>query len=360
MSTTEDARDMDVLRRAVGDSKLTYFGESFGSCLGELYANMFPDRVRAVELDGIVDPQAYSGTPATARVPVFDRIGAPAASYRALHELLVRCQNAGPSRCTFADADTPARFDHLADRLKARPLPLAAPGVEATIYTYANLVHDTEQWLHGPAGYLGLFADLTDLAQLTAPGGTGPDHDAVVRRFLGRHPAPPSVAGYDNRLEAFSVKACTDSSNAADAASWPSAAAAADRSAPYFGAYYAWLSAQRARHLDRSGRGRLPRPVRPPHPRAGPRDRWCVGSGHELRQRREGGGSAAQQPPARQRQLGSRVPRHIRLCRQRGARLRDRPAGRSTEDHSLPRRRPTLRPTAGFRRHHEMRLRVGT
>ena len=49
---------MDVLRRAVGDRKLTYFGESYGSYLGLVYANMFPGRVRAVEIDGIADPRA--------------------------------------------------------------------------------------------------------------------------------------------------------------------------------------------------------------------------------------------------------------------------------------------------------------
>jgi pimeloyl-ACP methyl ester carboxylesterase len=42
MSTTQNALDMDVLRRAVGDRKLTYFGESYGSYLGLVYANMFP------------------------------------------------------------------------------------------------------------------------------------------------------------------------------------------------------------------------------------------------------------------------------------------------------------------------------
>ena len=127
MSTTRDALDMDVLRRAVGDRKLTYFGESYGSYLGLVYANLFPGRVRAIAIDGIVDPQALVGTPATADVPVFDRMGSAAASYRALHELLKLCQRAGRSRCSFAGPDTPARFGRLAARLQAHPLRLAAP-----------------------------------------------------------------------------------------------------------------------------------------------------------------------------------------------------------------------------------------
>jgi pimeloyl-ACP methyl ester carboxylesterase len=248
MSSTEDARDMDVLRRAVGDSKLTFLAQSGGSYLAQVYANMFPDRVRAVAMDGIIDPQAFAGTPTTADVPVFDRIGSAAASSRALNELLKRCQQAGQSQCSFADANTPARFDRLAAQLRAHPLRLAAPGSSATTYTYKNLINDTEHWLHDADGYVGLFADLTDLARLTAPGGGGSDHDAVVRDFLSRHPAAPPAPGYDNFLEAFSAIACTDGLHAADAASWPAAAAAADRGAKYFGAYYAWFSAQCARN----------------------------------------------------------------------------------------------------------------
>jgi pimeloyl-ACP methyl ester carboxylesterase len=244
MSTTEDARDMDVLRRAVGDSKLTYFGGSGGSFLGQVYANLFPDRVRALALDGMIDPRTYVGTPATADVPFFVRSGAAAASYGALHELLERCQQAGPSQCSFAGADTQARFDHLAVRLQARPLRLAAHGTPATTYTYASLVEDTEEWLHDPEGYKGLFADLTDLMRLTAPDGGGSDHDAIVVRLLARHPAPPPVPGYDNTLEAISGIECSDGLHAADAASWPAATAAADTRSPYFGSYYGWLSAQ--------------------------------------------------------------------------------------------------------------------
>jgi pimeloyl-ACP methyl ester carboxylesterase len=60
VGTRDAARDMDVLRAALGDAKLTYLGKSYGSYLGTWYAQLFPDRVRALVLDGAVDP----GTPA--------------------------------------------------------------------------------------------------------------------------------------------------------------------------------------------------------------------------------------------------------------------------------------------------------
>ena len=44
MSTANVARDMDVLRQAVGDAQLSYAGVSYGTILGQTYANMFPNR----------------------------------------------------------------------------------------------------------------------------------------------------------------------------------------------------------------------------------------------------------------------------------------------------------------------------
>src|SRR5262249_30598735 len=56
VSTIEAARDMDVLRSALGESKLTYFGASYGTELGATYAEFFPDKVGRFVLDGAVDP----------------------------------------------------------------------------------------------------------------------------------------------------------------------------------------------------------------------------------------------------------------------------------------------------------------
>ena len=55
-STAEAARDMDILRAALGDKKLNYFGKSYGTYLGTLYAQFFPDKVGRMVLDGALDP----------------------------------------------------------------------------------------------------------------------------------------------------------------------------------------------------------------------------------------------------------------------------------------------------------------
>ncbi|MEU1125526.1 alpha/beta hydrolase [Streptomyces sp. NPDC005899] len=58
VGTTAAARDMDVIRRALGDAELTYFGVSYGTELGATYAHLFPERVGRFVLDAVVDPTA--------------------------------------------------------------------------------------------------------------------------------------------------------------------------------------------------------------------------------------------------------------------------------------------------------------
>ncbi len=56
VGSVDVARDMDRLRAALGDSGLTYMGQSYGSLLGLTYAALFPTHVRAMVLDGVIDP----------------------------------------------------------------------------------------------------------------------------------------------------------------------------------------------------------------------------------------------------------------------------------------------------------------
>ena len=58
VGTASAARDMDVVRAALGESQINYLGFSYGTELGAAYAERFPDRVRAMVLDGAVDPNA--------------------------------------------------------------------------------------------------------------------------------------------------------------------------------------------------------------------------------------------------------------------------------------------------------------
>jgi pimeloyl-ACP methyl ester carboxylesterase len=63
LSTENTARDMDRVRAAMGDSRLNYFGFSYGTYLGSTYATLFPNRYRAMVLDGPLDLNAYGNLP---------------------------------------------------------------------------------------------------------------------------------------------------------------------------------------------------------------------------------------------------------------------------------------------------------
>ena len=133
---TEDvARDMDLIRAAVGDETLTYLGYSYGTLLGATYAELFPDRVRALVLDG-----AYTRSLTTAELTE-----GQAAGFEGVFDAFVAwCANRG---CGFAREGDPATaFDRLMAQIDRTPLPtrlgdreltvgLAWTGVIAALYT---------------------------------------------------------------------------------------------------------------------------------------------------------------------------------------------------------------------------------
>lgn len=58
--TTDAARDMDLMRQVLGDDRLHYFGISYGTELGGVYAHLFPKKVGRAVFDGVVDPTQNS------------------------------------------------------------------------------------------------------------------------------------------------------------------------------------------------------------------------------------------------------------------------------------------------------------
>ncbi len=72
-TTSETARDMDILRAALGETKLNYVGKSYGTYLGTLYADIFPNNVGRFVLDGAVDPNIPMKDQSLAQAMGFDR-----------------------------------------------------------------------------------------------------------------------------------------------------------------------------------------------------------------------------------------------------------------------------------------------
>jgi pimeloyl-ACP methyl ester carboxylesterase len=111
VGTIDAARDMDVLRAAVGDRKLTFYGGSYGTYLGAKYAQLFPHRIRAMVLDGALDPRQ----PTTAENRV-QAIGFETD----LRDFLANCVNT--SSCPFPSSDAEGGLDRLEARIDAHPL----------------------------------------------------------------------------------------------------------------------------------------------------------------------------------------------------------------------------------------------
>ena len=246
MSTAEVVRDMELLRRSVGDSKLTFLGFSYGTAIGQYYANMFPERFRAIVVDGVLDPDHWVGNPATANIEQDSRLKSSDGAYRALIEILKRCDRAGEDACVFAEGNPVARFETIARELRRAPLTVTDEWGTYTI-TYADFIGGVLGNLYGvDAGWT-----VTDLAQqlwilLEGTPAQAPAAKAALRERIESF-TEPAEEPYDNGFEAFAGVLCTDALHPRDADSWLRLMDQADRRAPYFGRAWGWGSVQCAR-----------------------------------------------------------------------------------------------------------------
>ena len=139
IGTNNSARDMDAIRQALGEDKISYFGFSYGSELGATWATLFPDTVRAAVLDGASDPNADDVTSGLQQVGGFE---ASIASF------LKQCsENAD---CLFNNnGDAEGAFDALMLELDDNPVPsnpgrpdvgrgLALSGVAEAMYSQTS------------------------------------------------------------------------------------------------------------------------------------------------------------------------------------------------------------------------------
>lgn len=230
MSTANVARDLDQLRKAVGDDRLTYVGYSYGSAIGVQYANLFPDRVRALVVDGVLDPIAWTtGAPGQGTtVPMTTRLGSHLGSQATLEEFFRLC-DAGD--CAFGP-DSADRFADLAAKLQADPVP----------FDYSTLIAITLQTLYDSSSWED-FAGLLDAVESAAASSLSlsPSLDARVQALLAR---PLYItkrafpANYENLVESFGGVVCADSVNPGSYAAW---SAAADAAAGYFGRLWTWI-----------------------------------------------------------------------------------------------------------------------
>lgn len=239
MSTADTARDMDRLRQALGDRKLTYVGYSYGSVLGQTYANLFPQHIRALVIDGVVDPVAWTtghGQEA-ATVPLGTRLGSDVGARDTLGEFFRLCDAAGPGCALSGGAER--RYTAIAQRLRRHPLSFKDSTTgESFDFTYAWLITITLAGLYDPSFWIQGASLLADL-ESSAPAAKVMRAVAAVRTAAGLDGPVPT--DYPNIIEASPGVACSDSDNPRSPAAWSAAASAAARLHGDFGRRWTWM-----------------------------------------------------------------------------------------------------------------------
>jgi pimeloyl-ACP methyl ester carboxylesterase len=144
-STANTARDIDRIRAALGEEQISYFGSSFGTYLGAVYATLFPQRVRAMVLDGATLPER-------APVPELAPGGADHLQPPPGFELWVDWCAALAEGCAFADTDLQSGWIDLAKQLDDEPIRTST----GRVVNHMTLWYATAMALSSPASWPAL------------------------------------------------------------------------------------------------------------------------------------------------------------------------------------------------------------
>ncbi|WP_193605342.1 alpha/beta fold hydrolase [Nocardioides dongkuii] len=254
-STADNARDMELVRRALRERRISYLGVSYGTYLGATYAAMFPDRIRAMVVDGVLDPVAWSTGEPGSRDPFSTRVRSGAGSHEALMAALAECARVGEQRCPIAAAPQET-WERVLARAAARPIRIEGERVSDRdlISLVTSLLYDASA-----VPLILEYVDELDRAA-SAPAGARRStrlldlHRRVATVHERRAAGGPWTAPAGRRVGVQSPAVmCSDSRNPDRPRAWVRAAARADREAPGFGPLWTWVSSVCAREGIGSG-----------------------------------------------------------------------------------------------------------
>ncbi len=202
VGTAPAVRDMDTVRAALGEEQINYLGFSYGTQLGAAYAESYPGRVRAMVLDGAVDPSLD---------PITKSINQMAGFQRAFEKYAADCAQSAGCPLGADPAQFVTRFRELVDPLVTNPAPTSDPrplSYQDAITGTVSALYSPRYWTYLTSGLLGLQrgTDPVDLLLLA---------DDYQRRDAAGH--------YQNRQDAFTVIRCVDAVYPADPAVWAEA-----------------------------------------------------------------------------------------------------------------------------------------
>ena len=240
MSTADTARDLDMLRQAVGDEMLTYAGYSYGSFLGVTYANLFPDKVRSLVVDGVLDPIAWTtGIPGEGNtIPFSTRLHSDKGAFDTLNEFFRLCDE-NPTTCAFSGGAAD-RYAALAASLRAAPIQIELPDGSTFTFIYQDLISNTLGAMYNSFSWPDFALFLADIESLAPPAQLGARLYAVWDDlgFINKRGFPH----YPNFIEGFPGVACADSDNPDNYPAWWDAAQQAEADSGYFGPLWTYAS----------------------------------------------------------------------------------------------------------------------
>jgi len=207
MSTADVARDLDLLRRAVGDRKISYLGFSYGSFVGTTYANMFPNNIRALAIDGVLNPELWS----SGRQIESDRL----ASKEVMDEFLRLCDEA---KCSFGP-NAKQRWKDLLASVRAKPIELGGQ-----VYTYDQVIGIAVGTGYSPRAWKGIADQLDQLS------------DAAAGLSAAAEP------DYPNGFDAYNGNVCADIEYPRDFRTYQAISRYAEAGSE-FGPYWWWGNA---------------------------------------------------------------------------------------------------------------------
>ncbi|QNI07550.1 alpha/beta hydrolase [Mycobacterium kubicae] len=202
IGTASAARDMDMVRQALGDEQINYLGYSYGTELGTAYVERFGAHVRAMVLDGAIDPTIG---------PIEQTVNQMAGFQTAFNDYATDCARSAACPLGTDPAQFVSRYHALVDPLVAKPGKTSDPRglsyADATTGTI-NALYTPQHWKYLTSGLLGL-----------QRGSDAGDLLALADDYNGRD----RQGHYDNGQDAFNAIRCVDAPTPTDAASWVAA-----------------------------------------------------------------------------------------------------------------------------------------
>ncbi|MFD2466418.1 alpha/beta hydrolase [Amycolatopsis silviterrae] len=193
LTTANTARDMDQIRTALGEAKISYFGLSYGTYLGAVYASLFPDQTDRFVLDSVVGPTGVDLTTARRfaegmqdRFPDFAKW---AAVRNGIYGL-----GATPAEVT-------ANFSRIADKLDQHP----AWGVDGSIFRLGthSLTYQTQTFPVLAQAWQALLGNQAPPAGVFQPRATGPEQSqraTMLSVVCGDNAWPRSISTYQRNV----------------------------------------------------------------------------------------------------------------------------------------------------------------